>query len=108
MAYCSGDMREHVKVLWSTRTDAGGFAKFTYTAETESRAAQVKSVSGKDFASALAAGTQDVITFTVRWIEGLTTADRIEWEGTAYNILEVNLLGARRDYMSLKCRIAPK
>jgi len=108
MAYCAGDMREHITLMKQTAgINASGFQTVTYT-DSGTLAAKVASVSGKDFAGALANGAEDVITFTLRWTDGITTADRIAWEGTTYEILAINLLGARRDYMNIKCRVAPR
>lgn len=106
MAYCTGDMREHVTILKSTfEAGANGIPAQTFK-EAGTPSASVASVSGKEFHAAAMAGTLDVITVTTRWINGMTTADRIRWNGTVYSILEVNYLGARRDFIQFKCRAA--
>ena len=106
MAFCAGDLREHITLQTKTvDKTAAAFARETWTPVCEVAAA-VSSVSGKDFYAAYAANAQDVITFTVRWVEGVNTAWRAVWEGRPYSIIEVNYLGARRDYMQLKCRLA--
>ena len=108
MAYCSGDLREHINIWKAEDTNAGGFVTRTFRLYAEGVACNVQSVSNKDFNTAYASGMSDVITITLRWMEGITTADRVEWEGTSYDILGINLLGARRDFMNIKARVAPK
>ena len=105
MAFYAGQLREHCDILRaSTVQNANGYPVSTWNTLHQNVACDVLNVSGKDFFAAMAAGAQDVITVTLRWINGLSTEDRVRWDGTVYEILEVNKLGAKRDYMQLKCR----
>ena len=61
-------------------------------------------VSERQFFEAHAAKAEDIVTFTIRWREGVTDKWRARHRGTVYDILEVNPLGDMRDYMRLKCR----
>ena len=47
---------------------------------------------------------EDVVTFTIRWREGIDTTWRVRHGGVVYGILEVNHLGYMLDYMRLRCR----
>ena len=108
MAFCSGDLREHCTIYKAQDTREGGFVRRRFVPYAENIACMVQSVANKDFNTAYASGMSDVITITIRWTDGISTADRIEWEGTFYDILAINLLGARRDFMQIKARVAPK
>lgn len=108
MAFCAGDMREHIALLRKANGKTGAAFATESWADVCEVAARVTSVSARDFYAAYAANAQDVLTFTFRWVEGLSVAWRIRWNGQAYNILEVNLLGARRDYVQCKCKLTAK
>jgi len=106
MAFCAGDMREHIVLQKKTNTKTGAaFAKENWSDVCE-MSAKVADVAGKDFYAAYAANALDVVTFTFRWVEGVTKAWRIKWNNEQYEILQGNMLGARRDYMQCKCRLA--
>lgn len=100
----SGDLRESVGIYLKTTTqNENGYTEDTLT-NVDTVAAGISSVSGKDFYAAMAAGALDVITIKIRWYPGLTTAHVVSWDGGFYEILEINYLGARRDFMILKCQ----
>ena len=104
MAFCAGDLREHVTLQRKTNgKDARGFPWESWADVCEC-AAMAQSVSSRDFYQAYAAKAQDVITFTLRWVEGLNTSWCVQFEGEYYEILEVNWLGLRRDYVQLKTK----
>lgn len=67
--------------------------------------ARASDVSGKDYFDAAAYQMQDTVTFTTRWIEGITTAMRILWEGKVYVIDQINHLGYRRDFIRIQARM---
>lgn len=62
-------------------------------------------VSGREFYVAQAYHAEDVVTWTLRWREDITTEWRLVHHGTQYNILEVNHLGYMRDYIRIKTRL---
>ena len=62
-------------------------------------------VSGREFYVAQAYHAEDVVTWTLRWREDITTEWRLVHHGAQYNILEVNHLGYMRDYIRLKTRL---
>lgn len=100
----SGDLRERVEILAPLEVQtASGYVEKT-TVHMCFMSAKITSVSGKDFYAALAAGAQEVLTVTVRWNPAITTAHAVSWNGNIYEILEINYLGVKRDYMTLKCK----
>ena len=62
-------------------------------------------VSGREFYVAQAYHAEDVVTWTLRWREDITTEWRLVHHGAQYNILEVNHLGYMRDYIRIKTRL---
>lgn len=62
-------------------------------------------VSGREFYVAQAYHAEDVVTFTLRWRDDIQPTWRLIHHEAAYNILEINHLGYKRDYMRLKCRL---
>ncbi len=75
----------------------------TYQDAAEVMAAK-QDVSGREFYQAHGVHAEDIVTYTIRWRDDITTAWRVEDHGEEYNILEVNHLGYMRDFMRLKCR----
>ena len=105
MPFCAGDLREHIILQKKTNgKDARGFP-WEKWADVCECAAKVQSVSSRDFFQAYAAGAQDVVTVPLRWVEGLNTSWRLQFGGENYEILEVNWLGLRRDFVQLKARV---
>lgn len=104
MSLCAGDLREHCVIQSVTRTkDSAGNTYETWT-DGPTVACAVSSVSGKDYFAAAAAGVEDTVTFTVRFISGLDLSNRIYYNGQQFVLKEINLLGARRDFIRLKAR----
>ena len=106
MAYCSGDLREHIDLLKKeNQTDSEGFKKPVWTVIHDQVACQVSGVSGKDFYQAYAAGAQNLMTFVTRFIADVNTSWRVSYLGDVYEILQVNPLQEHRDFMQLKCML---
>lgn len=103
MAYCSGDLREHIDLLKKeNQTDSEGFKKPVWTVIHEQVACQVSGVSARDFYQAYAAGAQNLMTFVTRFIPEVNTGWRVSYLGDVYEILQVNPLQEKRDFMMLK------
>ena len=64
--------------------------------------AQAADVSGREFYEAAAHQLQNTVTFTMRWVPGVTANMRIVFDGVAYDIDQVNHLGYRRDFLRIK------
>ena len=106
MAYCSGDLREHIDLLKKeNQTDSEGFKKPVWTVIHDQVACQVSGVSGKDFYQAYAAGAQNLMTFVTRFIADVNTSWRGSYLDDVYEILQVNPLQEKRDFMQLKCML---
>lgn len=67
--------------------------------------ADVADVSGREFYEAAAHQLQNTVTFTVRWVPGITADMRILWGDVAYTIDQINHLGYRRDFLRIKAHI---
>ncbi|MCR4622103.1 MAG: phage head closure protein [Clostridiales bacterium] len=104
MAYCSGDLREHMSLLKKTNTvDTEGFKRPVWAPVYESVACQVSGVSARDFYQAYAAGAQNTLTFVCRFLADVNTSWRVSYLGDVYEIVQVNPLQEKRDFMALKC-----
>ena len=62
----------------------------------------VSGVSARDFYQAYAAGAQNLMTFVTRFIPEVNTGWRVSYLGEVYEILQVNPLQEKRDFMMLK------
>lgn len=63
-----------------------------------------RDVSGKEFFEAAAHKMEDVVTFTVRTRGDVDTAMRIIFRDKAFEIIAINNLDYRGDYMQIKAR----
>lgn len=76
-----------------TRTPSRGTASaWTETATTR---AEVVKASAADFLTGFGAAQSGTVIFRIRWREGLTTADRIVFNGRAHQIKEIAEIGRR-------------
>lgn len=64
--------------------------------------ASVTDVSGREFYEAAAHQLQNTVTFTMRWVHGVNANMRIYWDGSVYEIDQINHLGYRRDFLRIK------
>ena len=106
MAYATGDLREHITIEHQvTRRNANGYPETAWEdLFGETIAAGVSDVSSRDYFAALAAGALDTVTFTTRYLEGVSKKCRVVWQEDVYEITEVNRLGAKRDFMTIKTK----
>jgi SPP1 family predicted phage head-tail adaptor len=72
-----------------------------YTALATLRA-QIVQASTEEFIQAYGASDETVIIFRTRWLDGVTLADRVHYEGGYFNIKELKEIG-RRKGMDLRC-----
>ncbi len=66
--------------------------------------AEVLQQSASEFFTGYGEAETGTVIFRVRHIDGITTADRVTFDGTAYGIKEVKELG-RRDALELRCEV---
>lgn len=62
-------------------------------------------VSGREFYVAQSYHAEDIVTWTLRWRGDVTPEWRVRHGSLVYEIVEVNHLGYRYDFMRLKTRI---
>lgn len=101
----AGDLRHPVKLLKPVTTLGEHNRRTTAYVEQAAVYAAKSDVSGREFYQAHAVNAEDIVTFTIRWTEGIDTTWRIQHGTNVYNVLEVNHLGYMLDYMRLKCRM---
>lgn len=77
----------------TTRTPSRGTAS-TWT-EIATEWAEVAKSSSADFLTGFGTAQQGTVIFRIRWREGLTTADRIVFNGRAHQIKEIANIGRR-------------
>ena len=99
----AGDLRHPVTLLRPVSQTAAGRRTVTWTEAAHLHAAKAD-VSGREFFQAQAYHAEDIVTFTMRWKDGVDATWRLRHGSTTYNIREVNHLGYMLDYMRLKCR----
>ena len=108
MAIKSGDLRCPIDLLQPVSTRNENNRRVTvFTVDCHVMAAR-SDVSGREFYAAHGVHAEDIVTYTIRWKDGITTAWRVRDHQEDYNILEVNHLGHMRDYMRLKCRLVSR
>jgi SPP1 family predicted phage head-tail adaptor len=66
--------------------------------------ASMADVSSRDFYAAQAYNAADTVTFGIRWRDDILATWRVRHNGITYEIIEVNHLGYKRDFIHLKCR----
>ena len=67
--------------------------------------AAVHDVSGREFYAAAAYQMQDTVTFAMRWQPGIGTHMRIVFCDNPYKIMQINHLGYKRDFITVKARL---
>jgi SPP1 family predicted phage head-tail adaptor len=65
--------------------------------------AQIIEASTEEFQRAYGASSETAIIFRVRFMDGVTLADRVSYDGKAHNLVEVKEIGRRRG-LELRCK----
>jgi SPP1 family predicted phage head-tail adaptor len=92
----AGKMDRTISIQGFTNTvDDFGTPVETWTDRATLRAQLIQS-STEEFIQAYGASDETVIIFRTRWIGGVTNADRIQYEGSAFNIKETKEIGRRK------------
>lgn len=66
------------------------------------RHAQLVQSSTAEFMRAFGASTETAIVFRLRFLAGVTLADRVRFDGATFNLVEIKELG-RREGLELRC-----
>ena len=92
----AGSLNRLITIERHTETvTASGAVSLTWTPIATVRAELVRQ-SATEFLSGFGEGESVTVIFRVRYLRGVTTADRIVFEGTAYDLQEVAEIGRRR------------
>lgn len=86
----------------TTTLDDAGTPSETWATVATLRAALTTNAADEAIAGSGAVATT-TLTFTTRFFDGLTLADRVTYDGTAYNLKEIIEIGRRRG-LTLKCQ----
>lgn len=97
------DRRAVIQRATVTR-DAYGGAKETWE-DWKTLACEVRGLSGREFWAAAQTQAERVLVFRFRFLSasGVTTADRIRYEGDDYDILDIRELG-RREVLEVRAQ----
>lgn len=91
----AGTLRDFIAIERATRTKtATGGTASAWTEIATTRAEVVKS-SAADFLTGFGTAQQGTVIFRIRWRDGLTGAERIVFNGRAYEIKEIADIGRR-------------
>ena len=98
----SGKLREAIAIQRATTTinDAGTPAD-TWTIIARLRAEKVEQ-STAEAIRGFGASDEELVIFRARFFEGVTNADRVQWNGQAFNIKQIVPLGHRVG-LELRC-----
>lgn len=104
--YNAGQLRELIEIQRPVElgTDAAGNRAIQWVTDYTVHAA-ARDVSGREYLAAAALQQECVITLTLRYLPELAADMRVMWRGRAYNIEQINHLGYRGDWMTLKVRL---
>ena len=105
----AGDLRHPITLMAPTDTvNAAGRPVKTWRDQVTVYASKAD-VSGREFYEAQAYHAEDTVTWTLRWRDDVTPEWRLRHgngeESQIYEIIEVNHLGYRYDFMRLKTRM---
>jgi SPP1 family predicted phage head-tail adaptor len=64
--------------------------------------AQLLQATTEEFMRTFGASTEAAVVFRIRFLDGITLADRVSYQGRAYDLKEVKELG-RREGLDLRC-----
>ena len=104
MGYIAGQLRHPITLQKPTKTvNASGRPVETW-ADVATVYSQKLDVSSREFYQALAYNAEDVLTFVIRYRSDVTTSWRLKSSGQIYQILGINHLGYKYDFLQLKCR----
>lgn len=103
----SGRLTESIRIeRASTAINDAGTPVETWARLADLRAERVDQTT-EEFIRGFGASDEELVIFRFRFFDGITNADRVIWQGQAFNIKQVTPVG-RRKGVELRCvRIAP-
>lgn len=103
----SGQLREEITLQRATVTvDDAGTPADTWADLATLRAEKVEQ-STVEAIRAFGASDEELVVFRARFFEGLTNADRVVWNGLAFNIRQIAPIGHRKG-LELRCVRVPQ
>lgn len=69
--------------------------------------AQIVQASTEEFVRAFGDSTETAVIFRTRYLDGVTLADRVAYEGAVHNLVEVKEIGRRRGLELRTRRVGP-
>ena len=98
----AGKLDREITVQRATSTiDEAGTPTLTW-ADVATVRAQIVQQSTEEFIRGFGASEETAIIFRLRWLDGITAADRITYDERIHNIKEVTEIGRRRG-LELRC-----
>lgn len=85
----------------TTSIDDAGTPQETWATFAKVRA-QLVQVSTEEFMRSFGASSEAATVFRIRFLDGITLADRVKYEGRVYDLKEIKELG-RREALELRC-----
>ena len=82
--------------------DRYGTASSAWTPIATDIAAQMIQAATDEFLSAHGEDDKTVVVFRLRWRAGVEMTDRVMYQGTAFNVVEIKEIG-RREGLELRC-----
>lgn len=102
----SGDLRQEITLMQPAETEVDIYGRTHTRWEVYAIVpAMVQDVSGREFYAAAAVQCEDIVTFSIRYDDGIHSGMRVRFRGQDYDIREVNHLGYRGDFMRIKGRM---
>lgn len=103
MSVSVGSMRHFITVQSATSSvDSGGGRAVVY-ATFRKLLAHVKQESGREKYEQGVLGDKSVFTFTIRYVDGITTAMRIKFDNKFFQIRSIINEDERNKYLIIKC-----
>lgn len=102
----AGTLFHTITIERETKTRTPSHGTVSAWTEIATTRAEVVKASAADFLTGFGTAQQGTVVFRIRWREGLTTADRIVFNGRAHAIKEIGDIG-RRVGLELKAVALP-
>lgn len=91
----AGKLDRTITIQRETKTKVGPRAVTAWT-EFATVRAEIVQQSASEFLTGFGEAENGTVVFRIRYLGGITTADQITYDGTAYNIKEIAEIGRRR------------
>lgn len=103
--YNAGQLRHLVEIQRPVDmgTDAAGNRLVSWVTDYTVYASP-RDVSGREYLAAAAIQAESVVTLVIRYLSELTTDMRVMWGGAPWDIVQVNHLEYRGDWMTIKIK----